>query len=198
MQTDFSCSCNNLPCWQKSFWIFIWKAHTKLLISLPTDRTLYFLRDRFKVRESRKETNVSWNIRSRETCWFRQPYSLHHKNPWIFLLCVLGFFNDCNSKSWAVFLFCFFLKKVIMNCIRAGLVNIAVPAWENHLNEWAETEVRWKNMVAFALLGMQFSLMMDKYLVILEVPVTKFLNSMIHLLFSSCLKIYCHLPSTFI
>lgn len=60
-----------------------------------------------------------------------------------------------------------------MNCIRAmssfkslhnpGLVNIAVSAWEKYLNEWAETEARWRNMVAFAQLGMQFSLMMGKF-----------------------------------
>lgn len=94
----------------------------------------------------------------------------------------------------------------MMYCIRAvspfkflhnpGLVNIAVSAWGNYLNEWAENEVRWRNMVAFAQLAMQFSLMMHKYFIILEVPVTKFLSSMIHLLFSPFLRIYCHLQST--
>lgn len=48
--------------------------------------------------------------------------------------------------------------------------------------------VRWQNMVAFAQLGLQFLLIMDKYLVILDVSVTGFLNSITHLQFPHIFK----------
>lgn len=54
-----------------------------------------------------------------------------------------------------------------------------------------------KDKVAFAQLGMQFSVMMDKYLVILEVLVTKFLKKSYLLFPSPSFKIYHHLQSTF-
>lgn len=97
------------------------------------------------------------------------------------------FFNYCNCKVVLGYQFGFFLNG---HYLHQGFELIWIPSRSRisqsccfcirKLSKW----VKWsymKDKVAFAQLGRQFSVMMDKLdLVILEVPVTKFLKKGIY------------------